>query len=83
MERTYRLLIGGMTVLDTFCAAELQPALRTARLLAEAHVARGWHGVHPHLGYQLRADCDGTWAPVSSWGATPPGQRDAPPRTSE
>ncbi len=64
---TYRLLLGGGTVLDTFRAAELQPALRLAHLLAGAHCSRGWHELRPQQGYQLQVDHGGSWAPVTSW----------------
>jgi len=65
--RTYRLLIGGGTVLDTFRAAELQPALRVARLLADAHAARGWHELYPEQGYRLQVDHGGHWDQVTVW----------------
>jgi len=64
---TYRLLIGGATVLDTFRAAELQPALRVAHLLADAHAGRGWHECRGRQGYQLQVDHGGSWAPVTGW----------------
>jgi len=64
---TYRLLIGGGTVLDTFRAAELQPALRVAHLLAGAHAGRGWHECRLKQGYQLQVDHGGSWVPVTGW----------------
>jgi hypothetical protein len=64
---TYRLLIGGGTVLDTFRAAELQPALRVAHLLACAHARRGWHESRAQQGYQLQVDHGGGWVPVTGW----------------
>jgi len=64
---TYRLLIGGVTVLDTFRAAELQPALRVAHLLAGAHAGRGWHECHPRQDYRLQVDHGGSWVPVTGW----------------
>jgi hypothetical protein len=70
---TYRLLIGGGTVLDTFRAAELQPALRVAHLLADAHAGRGWHELRPQQGYQLQVDHGGRWDAVTAWRAGTPG----------
>ena len=68
---TYRLLIGGVTVLDTFRAAELQPALRVAHLLAGAHAGRGWHEIRARQGYQLQVDDGGGWVPVTAWSPEP------------
>jgi hypothetical protein len=72
---TYRLLIGGGTVLDTFRAAELQPALRVAHLLAGAHAGRGWHECRSRQGYQLQVDEGGGWVAVTAWS---PGTAAAP-----
>ncbi|SDG03752.1 hypothetical protein SAMN05660662_0085 [Blastococcus aurantiacus] len=65
--RTYRLLIGGGTVLDTFRAADLQPALRVAHLLADAHAAHGWHDLRSQERYQLQVDHGSGWAAVTAW----------------
>jgi len=65
--RTYRLLIGGGTVLDTFRAADLQPALRVAHLLAGSHAAQGWHELRSPDRYQLQFDNGSGWVPVTTW----------------